>query len=443
MKTLFDLSWKRSAVIGVTGLFAALLFVTMSFGATYASEEIVSTDSPAPVSTPVPPEVVTETVVVTETIVVTETVVVTETMEVTRVVELTGTVQGTTILPTTVVVTDTEVMTRSEVVTDTQIIFLDVGIIEGQIWHDLDNNGTGIVSVGDQSLAGVIVRLSSGNGIFREATTDADGFYLFENLPLNQSYSIQVDPESLPDNKKFRPNYDPDSVPNSITTVTLTGDAPVVAAQNFSYAAGDYGDLPDTYSTSAPNGAFHATVTDGSQLTLGIGLDVEAIANIDDNARGDSQDNGVALLSPRFVPGEKISFRIFTDGAIPANGASLGVWTDWNLDGMFSEDEFESYAIVGDENDIQVCVPEDYTDSPIPMRFRLFTNDQIPGGTLDWTDFQGPAVNGEVEDYIFALSTAVSLSNMELTTTPPTILLISLVVLTTATIGVNRSWSEQ
>jgi uncharacterized repeat protein (TIGR01451 family) len=78
-----------------------------------------------------------------------------------------------------------------------------VGSIGDTIWHD--TNGNGVMDAGELPLAGVVVRLTDENGLLVGIdTTDANGNYLFSNVPLG-TYHVTVDTSTLPSDKQITP----------------------------------------------------------------------------------------------------------------------------------------------------------------------------------------------------------------------------------------------
>jgi uncharacterized repeat protein (TIGR01451 family) len=93
------------------------------------------------------------------------------------------------------------------------------------IWHDLNNNG---VFDAGEALNNITVRLTppadvdlgSGLGIAHPTTTDANGHYLFEELP-HGSYTVTVDETTLPVLLQGNNSVDPDGDTNSLSSYTL------------------------------------------------------------------------------------------------------------------------------------------------------------------------------------------------------------------------------
>ncbi len=184
----------------------------------------------------------------------------------------------------------------------------------------------------------------------------------------------------------------------SICFLTFTLSAP----------AKDYGDAPSSYGTkSADNGPSHGVIP---TLFMGnLGPDDEADGIPDIAALGDDLDNlddeDALIGSPlTFLEGE--SYKLIVDCTNQTGSlAKLGVWIDWNRDGVFKTDAVE-FAIVDVPSaaavqQIVVNLPPVPTGvvggNPVGelsfIRLRLTTD-------LDALDQPtGVAIDGEVEDW--------------------------------------------
>jgi len=87
------------------------------------------------------------------------------------------------------------------------------------------------------------------------------------------------------------------------------------------------------------------------------------------------------------------------------DGCQLGFWIDWNDDGDFS-DAGESYVepVVFGPQTLAFDIPVGAKSNGVYARFRLYAGNYV-GDIKSY----GLAVNGEVEDYYFAVPTAVEL----------------------------------
>ena len=149
----------------------------------------------------------------------------------------------------------------------------------------------------------------------------------------------------------------------------------------------DWGDAPDTYVTLlASNGARHATVFG---FRLGADIDGEEDGQPTINADGDgADDDGVTLPS---------ALVINTSADITVNASAAGrldAWVDFDGNGSFAdtgEKVFDNMEVAAGDNALSFVVPTGATLGVSYTRFRLST----AGGL----SFDGPAPDGEVEDY--------------------------------------------
>ncbi len=104
------------------------------------------------------------------------------------------------------------------------------GTIGDTIYHDANNNG--VIDDGE-GIPGVTVTLELPDGSTQTATTDNNGQYLFDNLPVGE-YTVTVDESSLPDALQGNITQDPDGGNDSQSTLTLaSGESNI--DQNFGY----------------------------------------------------------------------------------------------------------------------------------------------------------------------------------------------------------------
>lgn len=120
-----------------------------------------------------------------------------------------------------------------------------VGSVGDTIWFDVDSSSGDQVSQGaEPGLAGVSVTLTppasidagAGAGVSVTTVTNANGEYLFTNLPLNETYIVSLDTTSLPTYVGTLSTHDgTDAGSDSLSTATPTVVVPDVRDQDFSY----------------------------------------------------------------------------------------------------------------------------------------------------------------------------------------------------------------
>ncbi|MFO1004813.1 MAG: NF038122 family metalloprotease [Planctomycetaceae bacterium] len=155
----------------------------------------------------------------------------------------------------------------------------------------------------------------------------------------------------------------------------------------------DYGDLPDTFGTIlVSSGARHKT---GGGLLLGTGVTSETDGKPGTAANLDN-DDGV-LYPAGFVLGNSALLKVRASRA-----GKLDAFIDFNSNGVFDANERVTpeggQALVPGINSVTVNVPASAVVGQRGARFRLST-----AGGLAAT---GPAEDGEVEDYLFRLTSS-------------------------------------
>jgi hypothetical protein len=153
----------------------------------------------------------------------------------------------------------------------------------------------------------------------------------------------------------------------------------------------DYGDAPDSYGTLlASNGARHRY---GSGLFLGALVDVEEDGQPSDDAlgddtHGDADEDGVVFTSI-LRQGRMASVQVTASEA-----GYLDAFADFNANGSFAEDGekiFDRVPVTAGVHQLEFLIPEDAASAETFARFRISS----AGGL----SFDGPAADGEVEDY--------------------------------------------
>ena len=313
-----------------------------------------------------------------------------------------------------------------------------------QLWADTDANGSADTQVG------TAVTAADGTYYFVSGTAadpntgDNSGivFYNGGGIQPNTAYEVRVatSQAQLSGKKLTAPNAPQPANGNASATdnnpitdvadsdATISGANAVIAyttggpginnhGLDFGFSPPiDYGDLPDTTSGTGA-GNYQTLLSDnGPRHVISSGLNLGAPGVVD--AETDGQPNATATgddINPSTADDEEAiaSFPTFTAGqpaavtvAVnnPAGGigaATLYGFIDWNNDGDFGDlGEAVSVAVpdgtVGNVA-LNFSVPlSATTGTSLGARFRL-TTDTL---ALNNTGAQGPASNGEVEDYV-------------------------------------------
>ena len=272
-------------------------------------------------------------------------------------------------------------------------------------------------------------------------TPSADGFYQFTGLQVAMAgsssqtcYVVEVDTNDPDLGNCFLPDTPDDGEWNEgeKSSLDLDTDNPNADDVDFSFRWGDFGDLPDSGSgsfltTLADNGPYHLLDED---LYLGDCADAENDGQPDDpdagmNTGGDDgvfstsnrvgtcsdtdDEDGIVFVRP-FIPGQQSCIEVTAHNAT-GHAIYLYGWADWNGDGVFTASERLSGGDFGTGrasipnggvSDAEYCfdVPNtaSFQNGDIHFRFRL-TTESLSAGAFD-----GPASNGEVEDYWLPLA---------------------------------------
>ncbi|MCP4542246.1 MAG: DUF11 domain-containing protein [Chloroflexi bacterium] len=306
----------------------------------------------------------------------------------------------------------------------TQDLTLDFGFYAGRIgdyvWIDENLNGTqdGGSETPIQSVIVDLYDSNSGNFI-TTTTTNPSGLYLFENLPLNVSYTVQLSQTNFdPGGALYAytatllggmpfvntdSNADPTALFNSsgyAVTTTLTTLITEDLTLDFGFYRMDLGDLPEgPYPTTlAQNGARHI-ILPADNPTLGATVDAELngrpneTATGDDNADAPDDEDGVRLNS-QLVAGQIATFTITGTNVI--SNPVLNAWIDFDGDSDFDdlgEQIFTDTVLALGANVLNINVPPVLLSDTLNSRFRYSTD---AGLTIT-----GQASDGEIEDHQF------------------------------------------
>gem|GEM_PF-1600961 len=158
----------------------------------------------------------------------------------------------------------------------------------------------------------------------------------------------------------------------------------------------DYGDLPDSFSTTFLNFGPHHGV--GSGLFLGAGVSIDTDGKPSPLANLDDKDDGV-VAPATLTPGTTAVFSVTASKA-----GKLNAFIDFNGNGRFDFNEQVTPAaglsLNAGVNAVSVNVPANAVAGQRGARFRLSTD-----GFLDYSSF---AADGEVEDYFVTVSSTAA-----------------------------------
>jgi hypothetical protein len=153
----------------------------------------------------------------------------------------------------------------------------------------------------------------------------------------------------------------------------------------------DFGDAPAPYPTLlADNGARHVI---DHNIYLGAGVDSEPDGQPDPYALGDDRDgnddeDGVKFLNS-FVPGQTVGIEFTVQGS-----GYINAWFDWNANGSWADagdHAIVDFAVTTGVHVYTITVPASATTGMTFSRFRFSTQQGL--------SYEGPAPDGEVEDY--------------------------------------------
>lgn len=166
----------------------------------------------------------------------------------------------------------------------------------------------------------------------------------------------------------------------------------------------DFGDLL-FLTTLSQNGARHAAIgprlgelrdheTDGLPSLIAEGDDTDGI----------DDEDGVRPITP-LIAGQTAEFEIIVSAT---NDARLHAWIDWNNNSNWNdpgEQIASNHPMLNGTNILSVNVPTNASPSGNYARFRLASAGLTPAGmAVPSLSFDGPAADGEVEDYRFVLA---------------------------------------
>lgn len=195
----------------------------------------------------------------------------------------------------------------------------------------------------------------------------------------------------------------------------------------------DWGDLPDTYSTTLSTDGARHIITDTSALYLGSQVDLETDGLPSPDAEGDNNDNlndEQGVIEAATDPVDNSGWVNGANGGaitVTVGGSSgcLSGWLDWGEDGNFDaiDDHIINHQPVGvGDNLVTFNVPDntfggtDYTYG-FYTRIRIYPDTGVPGCSDESVDYFGLVNGGEIEEYYWEYDrpTAITLTTMEAT----------------------------
>jgi len=280
------------------------------------------------------------------------------------------------------------------------------GLLMGVVYNDLD--GDGVRDANEVGEPQIDVYIDANNNGVNDVgdtstTTNQFGAYLFTNVAPG-AHVIRVDVVSP---------FAVTQPASGAHSVNLVGSS-TISNLNFGIfdtALFDFGDLPDVYATlQGSNGARHRK----GEYWLGAKIDSELNGQPSADANGDNAldqpDEDGIVVSPIFVNSTA------TVTATPSrHGGYLQGWIDWNNDGDFNdagERVITNHLLTPSQpalNTVSFAVPAGVTSANVYARFRYgeFAN----GGNAIGTPV-GPALIGEVEDYLLPVENSVPPQNI-------------------------------
>ena len=270
------------------------------------------------------------------------------------------------------------------------------GYLIGNIYEDVNNNGSR--QANELGVPNTTVFIDVNNNGTREigepqTTTNSNGAFIFANVAPG-IHRVRAVPTA--------PLMSINPGPGVPRVVTLAGGG-TVSQIEFGIGLGsnpaganlDFGDLPAYYGITllSENGARHGK----SAYFLGSSVDVDLNGNPSPNADGDDLsnfDDEDGIVVQPLVPG--------TTGSLVAtasrHGGNLQGWFDFNNNGVFeaSEKVISNVALLPGANNVSFQIPAGMVLTNIFARFRY--------GEFGINSVTGPAVIGEVEDYLVPIS---------------------------------------
>ena len=249
---------------------------------------------------------------------------------------------------------------------------LKSGLAVVESWNNIITNNT----ANNNKVHGISINNSGMNTLKWNNGSDNGNYGLFITAPNQDNY---IENNRISSNMKD----------NKVQLQSISTCASFVSAE-------DFGDAPDSYHTLlATNGARHEIV---DEVHLGLLIDAEPDGIPTPKADGDDRNNiadedGVVFIT-NLSQGSAATVQVNTSVE-----GKLNAWMDFNDDGDWAEANeqiFENEGLAAGLNTLTFKVPSGAVIGSTYSRFRF----NIAGGL----SFEGPANDGEVEDYLINIT---------------------------------------
>ena len=294
------------------------------------------------------------------------------------------------------------------------------------VWDGTDGDGTVIntIGLGGEDLTdsgtnnGIQLLVYEGDGAF------ALGIYVYTGTTTTY-YTLTFSADVVSPGQAFFVPFTNFTGPQSVFSDTGAIEfriVPTLAAVDLTIdlfeatANTDWGDLPDTYSTTlSVNGARH---TLSGTLYLGLQIDLEADgvpsvnADGDDNANFSDEDGIVRVPVDEGGAAWSDGATGYISATVTGGAGDLYAWFDWDNDGSFSDETPVSWtSLAVGEHKLSLTVDNGFDQNHLAARFRLV----LAGASAP--NYYGNVNGGEVEDYYWGESAwgpnAVTLSSLD------------------------------
>ena len=285
---------------------------------------------------------------------------------------------------------------------DISMVAAPTGRITGYVFQD-DNLNT-LRDPSEAPVTAFDVSIDIGNDTTTDmvTSTDANGFYSFEfdDVPFG-THRVYITPLG-----SLHATY-PDELTRGEYVIQIGERNLNLDHIDFALGEADFGDAPDSYGTSlASDGARHSVR--GPLLGALRDSESDAATPLDgagDDGTDDDDEDGVTFTSS-IIQGSTAS----VDVVVTGGNSLLNAWIDFDGDDQFSAGEqiFTDQPVSVGTNNLSFDVPNTVNERTTYARFRLSTEAGL--------SFDGPALDGEVEDYaVSVLENKITIDDVTMT----------------------------